>query len=332
MVRFLRVTFLVALAGCPKPGGGGSTPRPQGGVGCPAASGVYVASYLAPEEGGKGHTGWVLPLHDKVVDSLDGVADYAPIDAASAISAGAPAAPQNMWLMLASKDGVQPCKVTAGSYYAAAIDAPTKNIAYGVELSGCAAPQDPNDAIAVVLVSAEPPNQCQIVSPKPVAARVGETAKDGTWSRPTKETPIPAALAPVIPARECTAPACEKLWSIGQVDIAGKPVAWAGAVNWLATSNQPACTWKTETFSGFFVAGADGAPTKVTEGQDHPLALYAVLADGGGAKAVLATGPGEYTAYDLAGGQPTVGHHLVWLVPHPDSYAELDHLGPECTQ
>src|SRR5204862_1820729 len=60
---------LVGLAGCPHRGGGGPVAAP--GVGCPAAAGVFVASYLAPEGGQKqGHTGWVLPLHDKVVDTL----------------------------------------------------------------------------------------------------------------------------------------------------------------------------------------------------------------------------------------------------------------------
>jgi hypothetical protein len=272
----------------------------------------------------------VLPLHDKVVDTLDGVADYASIDGAAASAAGVPQPPQNLWLMLPN---AQPCKATIGSYYAAAIDAPTKNIAYGVELSGCGALLDPTDATAIALVSNEPPGQCSILPPKPVAARVGETDKDGRWSRPAKETAIPPAFAAVVPDRPCVAP-CEKLWAIGQVDVGGKPVAWAGAVNWLEipadARPEQQCEWKAETFSGFFVAGPDGNPVKVTEGQDHPLSLFAVLADGGGAKVLLAAGPGEYTAYDYKSGAATVGRHLVWLVPHPESYGHLDKLGPDC--
>src|SRR5262249_26529137 len=46
------------------------------------------------------------------------------------------------------------------------------------------------------------------------------------------------------------------------------------------------CDWKTDTFAGFFVANADGGAVKLTDGQDHPLLLTAVLADRGGAKAL----------------------------------------------
>ena len=320
---------MLMLAGCPKKGGTG--PTPVVGVGCPSASNVYVASYLAPEEGapkGQGHTGWVLPLSDRTVDKLDGVPEYAAIDAAAAQAAGVPAPPQNLWMMMPNG----PCRVTIGSYYAAAIDAPTKNIAYGVELSGCAPPKDTAPETAIALVSNEPPGQCLVYPPKPVAARVGEMdEKSGKWSRPAKETAIPAAIASQVPQKDCAAPQCEKLWSIAQVDIGGKTVAWSGAVNWLATGDEAKqCEWRAERFSGFWIADAGGAPAKITEGQDHPLPLFAVLADGGGPKIALASGPGEYTAYDYAAGKLTVGRHLVWLLPHPDSYDEIDHLGPVC--
>ena len=319
------------LAACPKKTPAG--PTPVAGVGCPPASGVYIASYLAPEEGakGQGHTGWVLPLHDRTVDTLEGVADYATIDAAAARAAAVPEPPANLWLMLPNQ---APCKVTFGSFYAAAIDAPTKNIAYGIELSGCAAPANTAPETAVALASAEPPGQCSIVAPKLAGARVGDMSQDGKWTAPAKASPMPPAIEAQVPARECTAPACEKLYSIGQVELAaGKPIAWAALVNWLAVGD-PAqqCAWKAETWSGFFVAGPDGAPVKVTDGQEHPLPLFGVLADQGGAKVVLAVGPGEYTAYDYAAGAVTVGRHLVWLRPHPDSDEVILQLGPDCHQ
>ena len=105
------------------------------------------------------------------------------------------------------------------------------------------------------------------------------------------------------------------------------------ALNWFAVPDASAnpCTWKAERFSGFFVAGASG-PERVTEGQDHPLALTAVLADKTGAKVLVAEGPGEYSAYDLGGGKPVLGHHLVWLRPDPESYEIVDHLGPVCDE
>lgn len=337
MTRIGPVVLLLAVAGCPpKRAADPAAPPAATGVGCPAASDVFVASYLSPEEGapaGSGHTGWVLPLHDAPVESVAGIAEYAKIDAAAATTAGVPAPPPSLWLMPARG---APCKVEIGAYYAAAIDVPGgPNITYGVELSGCAAPPDPDDASAIALASIEPPGRCQVLAPRPVAARLGEMSKQNAWQRPTKETPIPAPIASVVPARTCVAPDCETLWSVAQVDVAGKPVAWALAVNWLTIPpGAPAaqqCEWKAEAFSGFYVAGPDGAPTRVTEGQEHPLLLSAVLADERGAKVLLAAGPGEYAAFDLAAGVATVGRHLVWLRPHADSFAALDKLGPDCT-
>ena len=133
-----------------------------------------------------------------------------------------------------------------------------------------------------------------------------------------------------------------------QVELGGQPIAWAGAVNWLripadaapaAAPGGPAagpvaadaaCAWPVETFAGFFVAGPGGTPVQVTEGQDQPLALLAVLADQGGAKVALAEGLGEYAAYDLAGGGATLGRHLVWLIDEPAAYGALDRIGPDC--
>lgn len=322
-MRWFAIAAVGLLAACPKKAPEGF--KPAAGGGCPPASGVFVASYLAP---GQGHTGWVLPLHDKTVDTLDGVAEYATIDAAAARAAGVPAPPQDLWLMLPDQ---APCRVTLGSYYAAAIDAPTKNIAYGIELSGCAPPANTAPETAVALASAASPGQCSVIAPKPVGVRVGTTSEQGKWQPPASEKPIPPTIAALVPERACNPPVCEKLWAIGQVDIGGKPVAWSGAVNWLAVGdpNKP-CEWKAETWSGFFVAGPDGSPIKVTEAQENPLPLFAVLTDPSGAVRLLAAGPGEYAAYDYANGAVTVGRHLVWLRPHPDSYADLDRLGPEC--
>ncbi|MEO8698993.1 MAG: hypothetical protein ABI867_03085 [Kofleriaceae bacterium] len=329
-MRVIAIAFLM-LAACPPKGGGGTGPVAQLGVGCPQSTNVYVASYLAPEEAGKGHTGWVLPLFDKPVESIAGAQEFATIDAVAAQAAGVPAPPQNVWLLVG---GAQACKATIGGYYAAAIDSPTPNLAYGVELTGCQAPPDPANASAIVLVSESPPHECQLQPPRGVAMRLGEMDKQGVWARPAKETAIPPALAALVPKHDCNPPTCEALWSIGQVDVGGKPIAWGGAVNWLAipagADQTTQCDWKAERFSGFFVAGPDGTPVKVNEGQDHPLAMTAVLADKGGAKILVAEGPGEYSTYDLAGGKATLGRHLVWLLPHPDSYEATDHLGPVC--
>jgi hypothetical protein len=329
--------FVAVLAGCPAPAPGPQSPAPPAptSAGCPAATGVYVASYLTHDaaDGAAGHTGWVLPLHDRKVAAQAGQPDYAAIDPATAQSLGVPAAPPAVWLMT---PGQPPCKATAGGYYGAAVDSPVPNVTYGVELSGCAAPpkDQQQDAEAIALVSEQPPSDCQVVTPQPVAGRVGETDAQQRWQRPTKETPIPPALAASIPPHDCRPPGCETLWAIAQVDVANRPVAWAGAVNWLTippgTTAASQCDWKADTFAGFFVAGPDGRAVKVTEGQDHPLLLTAVLADGSGPRALLAEGAGEYTTYDLTGGGARVARHLVWLLLGPDAYAIDERIGPPC--
>ncbi len=336
MPRFACLLVLV-LAACPARGPGAQPPQPAAGAGCPTASDVHIASYLTQEAdaagGGRGHTGWVLPLHDLKVDSVANQPEYATLDATTAGALGVPAAPANAWLMV---PGQAPCKLTIGAFYGAAVDGPTPNMTYGVELGGCAAPpaDQQEDAEAIVLISEQSPGGCQIVPPQPVAARLGETDKQKQWQRPVKETPIPPALAAAIPARDCRAPGCETLWAIAQVVVGNQPVAWAGAVNWLTIPPGAApasqCEWKAETFAGFFVAGADGKAVKVTEGQDHPLLLTAVLADQTGAKVLVAEGAGEYATYDLAGGAAKLARHLVWLVLPPEAYAVDDQLGPSC--
>ena len=332
MTRFACLAVVV-LAACPAPGRGPLQPaQPVAGAGCPAASNIHVASYLT-REGATGHTGWVLPLHDLKVDAITDQPEYATLDATTAGALGVPAAPASAWLMV---PGQPPCKLTVGAYYGAAVDTPA-NVTYGVELTGCAAPpaDQQQDAEAIVLVSDQAPTECQVIAPRPVAARLGETDAQKHWQRPTRETAMPPAFAAVVPPHDCRSPGCETLWSVAQVDVANRPVAWAGAVNWLTipANATPAsqCDWKADTFAGFFVAGPDGRAVRVTEGQDHPLLLTAVLADGAGPRALLAEGSGEYATYDLTAGAARLARHLVWLVLPPEAYAVDESIGPSCT-
>jgi hypothetical protein len=182
-----------------------------------------------------------------------------------------------------------------------------------------------------VLVSDAAPTACRFEAPQPVAARLGEMTAQNQWQRPTKETPIPAPLAAVVPAKDCPAPACEKLWAFAEVKVNGQTAAWSGAVNWLAVGD-PAqqCTWPAERFSGFFVPGADGNAVKITEGQSHPLVLSAVLADGGGARVLLAEGPGEFATYDVVPGGARLGRSVAWMAAPADAWEAVDHIGPIC--
>jgi len=331
--------LVIALTGCPAPGPGPRPPAPPAatGVGCPTANDVYVASYVAPDEHAadpaRSHTGWVLPLHDLKVDTTANQPEYAAIDATTAGALGVPVAPPAVWLMT---PGQPPCRATAGSYYAATVESAVPNVTSGVELAGCAAPpkDQQQDAEAIALVSDQPPTGCQILMPQPVAARLGEVDAQQRWQRPSKETPIPPPLAAVVPPHDCRSPGCETLWAIAQVDVAGRPVAWAGAINWLTIPPDatPAsqCSWKVDTFAGFFIAGPDGRAARVTAGQDHPLLLTAVLADAAGARALIAEAAGEYATYELAGGTAALARHLVWLLLAPDAYALDERIGPSC--
>ncbi|MGE0872732.1 MAG: hypothetical protein AB7P03_29520 [Kofleriaceae bacterium] len=330
MHRAIYLFAAILLAGCQKQGVGTSTV--QAVAGCPDATGVYMASYAHAAEGEtSARSGWVLPLHNVTVDSIEGRASYTRLDAAAATAAGVPAPPPSVWLVM--PDGSK-CKAAIGDYYVAAIDAGAPNLAYGVELSGCPAPGENAPDVAIALAAADEPAGCRAIAPRPVATRLGEVSDDKGWQRPTKQTPIPASFEPVIPAKDCKPPACEMLWSIAQVDVDNRPVAWAGAVNWLHIPPNAApesqCEWQVDTFAGFFIAGPDGKPVKVTEGQNMPLVLTAVLADQGGAKVLVAEGIGEYTSYDLRDGGAKVGRHLVWLHEHPESYGDIDRIGPDC--
>ena len=341
MMRVVCV-FVLVLAGCPAMTGTTTAQQPGQPVlsaGCPAANQVYVASFLTHDDAKpatsapSGHTGWVVPLYDRKVDSTTGEPEYAVIDARTAESLGVPAAPTTPWLVV---PGQTPCKATVASYYAAVVDSPEPNITYGVALDGCPSPakDQQEDAEAIVMVSEQMPTECQIQSPQPIAARLGETSADKHWQRPTKETPIPPALATALPPHDCKAPDCETLWTFAQVAVGSRPVAWAGAINWLTipptATAASQCDWKVDTLAGFFVAGPDGTAVKVTDGQDHPLLLSTVLADHSGTQVLIAEGPGEYTTYELTAGKATPARHLVWLRLPAEAYGVDERIGPSC--
>jgi hypothetical protein len=327
MIRLAPVFALLALAACPKKQPAATTTAQQAGAGCPTGAGVFVASYIA-QDAGKGRSGWVVPLHAMKVEPSAGVPDYASIDAATAGVSGVPEAPTGtLWLVSSSGE---PCRAKVGGYYQAKLPGPPAGLSYGVELEGCPPPQDPNEGGGIALVSEAPPTGCRFEVPQPAAARLGEMDAKKQWQRPTKETPIPPALAAVVPAKDCKPPACETLWAFGEVKLGGQTVAWTGAVNWLhvgAPAEQ--CTWQAEHFSGIFVPGASGATNIMTE-QEHPFVLSAVLADGSGAKVLLAEGPGAYATYDVSATGATLARSITWMLVPVDAWDSIDHIGPIC--
>jgi hypothetical protein len=327
MVRLVLCACVLALAGCPKKQV--DAPVTPAGAGCPTGSGVFLASYVT-QDVGKGRSGWVVPLHAMKVEPGAVVPDYAPIDEATASASGVPAAPAgSVWLATAAGT---PCRATVGGYYAAKIEGPPASISYGVELEGCPAPQNPEEAGGIVLQTQDAPTGCRFEAPQPRAVRLGTMDDKQKWQPPASERPIPPALASIIPQKDCKAPACEMLWAFGEVQVSGQVIAWSGAVNWLAVGD-PAkpCSWQAERFSGFFVPTGTGA-MQVTEGQEtgHPLVLSAVLADAGGAKVLLAEGPGTFATYDLAGGTPKLARAVTWMLAPADAWEAVDHIGPVC--
>jgi hypothetical protein len=324
--------LLLLLAACPPKNTAtvGSKPEIPNGPPCPAASGVYTASFVT-QEGGR--SGWVVPLSAMQVDpgASEHVPDYQNIDVTAASASGMPSPPTGtVWLMTSAG---APCRAAIGKTYAAKLPGPPASLSYGVEVDGCPPPQDPQESGGLLFAAEQAPTGCQLAAPRPIASRMGEVDQQKIWHRPTTETPIPPALAAVIPAHDCKPPGCETLWAIGVVELADRPVAWAGAVNWV-TIDDPAtpCTWKTERYSGFWIPGPDGKPTKIDEGQTHSLVLSAVLIDKAGPKALLAEGPGEYATYDLAGppGQAKLARHATWMLAPNDAWDMVDHLGAPC--
>lgn len=331
MLRPLGLASLLALAAaCPPKSSTGVQPQGEipNGPPCPAASGVLTASFITQDSG---RAGWVLPLHAMAVDPGEStkLPDYQNLDATTATASGVPAAPTGtLWLMTAA---AAPCRAQIGKYFAAKRPGPPASLSYGVEIDGCPAPQDPQEAGGLVFVSEQAPEGCQLASPRPVAARLGETDAQKQWHRPVKQTPVPPALAAVVPPHACTPPACEPLWAVGEVDVGNQPVAWAGAFNWMQIDDpQQPCTAKVERYSGFWIPGLDGKPSKVDEGQTRPLVLSAVLIDKTGPRALLAEGPGEYATYELSLGKATLARHVTWeLVPN-DVSDLVDRLAPAC--
>ncbi|HUS30210.1 MAG TPA: hypothetical protein VMZ53_17000 [Kofleriaceae bacterium] len=321
-----RALLLLVLAACPAKKGTGTGPTAQG-AGCPSAKNVLVASFVQ-QDPGKGRSGWVIPLHAQAAQDASQVPEYAQLDAQAASAAGVPAAPQGaLWLVTQT---APPCPVKLGRYYQARIDGPPASATFGVEIEGCPAPANPDEAGGFVLVSDAAPTGCRFEPPQPVAARLGEMDKAKQWQRPAKETPLPPAIAAIVPPHTCTPPACETLWAFAEVKVNGATVAWTGAVNWLQVGS-PAdqCSWPNERWSGVFVPSGSGA-IKISEGQSHPLTLLATLVDNTGARVLLTEGPGEFATYDVAQGSAPLGNHVSWMTVPETAWETVDDLGPIC--
>lgn len=328
-----------------KPGGPAgpvAVPIPEG-PGCPSAASVLVAVYHEATAGAPGT--WTLPLANRA--TTETTPRFQTLDAAAAAAANIPAPPAKLWLMPL---GAPPCEATPGAFYAdTVVDGPANDV-LGVQLTtACPAPgkEQPLQLLAIVADAA--PTGCVSILPRPVAGRVGEVVSvppaagappppagappAQTWQVMAQSTPMPPAIAAAVPQKECAAP-CEPLWTVAQLEFAGKPIAWDVSLEWLrADPAQPdVCQWQTERDGGIWVSNASGAAERLTH--DHavePLHLGAVLADRSGAKVLVLEHIGEYATFDLtAGAAPQQARHLRWYQANEELYAGDRKLGPYC--
>jgi hypothetical protein len=302
----------------------GALPIPDG-PGCPQAASAMVAVYHEPV-GGLAAT-WNLPLANRA--SLGTSPSYQLLDASAATAAGIPAVAAKLWLLQA---GAAPCEATPGAWYAdTVVDGPANDV-LGVQLvTKCAAPSKEQPQQAIAVVSEIAPTGCVPILPRPVAGRVGEP-QGSSWQVLPQSTPMPASVEAAMPQKPCTAP-CEKLWTVAQIDFAGKPVAWDVAVEWLRVdrTQSDVCQWASEGDGGVLVAASSGAAERlVHEHSVEPLHLAAVLADRAGPKVIVLEHIGEYATFDLGGGAPIMARHLRWYVPNEELYAGDRKLGPYC--
>lgn len=322
---------MMALAACgPKakptapPAGPTAVPIPDG-PGCPAASSVYVAVWREATEGVA--AGWTLPLANRQSSATS--SSFQLLDEAGA--AALPPRPAKLWLM---PPGAPPCEATPGAGYADTIVEGPANDVLGVQLTTTCAPPTKDQSPQLLAVVADvAPTGCVTILPRPVAGRVGE-AKGTSWEILPQSTPMPPAVEAALAKKECAAP-CERLWTVGQLDFGGKPIAWDVAATWLRVDPaQPdVCQWTTEHDGGIFVATASGAAeTLQHEHNLEPLHLGALLADRAGAKVLVLEHIGEYATFDLGAGgsSPTAAKYLRWYVPNEELYAGDRKLGPYC--
>lgn len=331
MQRLPCLALLLVAVGC----GGKARPASSSGTGassavpipdgppCPDASSVAIAVVHQPSAGAPG--GWHLPLANRA--STETTARYQVLDAAAAAAAAIPAPPAKLWLMT----GGTLCEATPGPWYSdVVIDGPANEV-LGVQLSTkCPVPGSEQPQQALALAAEVAPAGCVAISPRPVAGRVGEE-QGGRWSLLPQSTPMPPAVEAALPKKDCAAP-CETLWTVAQVDFAGKPIAWDVAMEWLHVDPaQPdACQWASEGDGGVLVASPAGAVRVADDHAVSPLHLGAVLADRAGAKVLVLEHIGEYSTFDLGAAGAKLARHLRWVVPNEELYAGDRKLGPYC--
>jgi len=323
-MRIAPLAAVIAAAACRGPAASAPGASP-GIVTCPPAANVYVVTWRDETP-----AGWRLPL-DARDDAPPGAPIYRTLTDAEATTAGLPPVPPAVWIYRLDHPEQPPCRaVPVRGYVAVADEGPPHSIR-GAELAVDAScpPAEPG-AVAYALASVLPPLACTLSTPVAAAARLPIEDASG-WAAPTQATgPIPDELASVLPAPPCEPPACEALWDIRRVDVAGRPVAWEAQQSWVRpTAADDACAWARDDHFAVYTQGPGGAVHEVPAGAP-PQGLVGVFADAAGPHVLVTEEAGTYAAFDLGiEGEPTPGRQLQWAFPNEETYSPRS-LAPYC--
>ena len=295
--------LLVLLAAC---GSQAATRAPisntaaHAGGACPSADRVVLLRW---------DHGWHAYLSNRSLDDAPASTDYEVIPTAEAHRA----LPSAIWI-----DG---CRATVTHAFRAYTSEGPVSEQIGVELDGCA-PKTDEAFVTYGLIGDEDLSACRWTLVETAGLRVGEVGD--RWKPPTKFTPIPAEVAPIIAHKDCKAPACEHLWQVGAVGV--EPTyAYDVVQTWLQPADKDPCSLEYENGADVFVRVNDALAAIPDTGND---ALAGVFHDGGGAKLVVLEDSGTFDVVTVAPGL-TQKRHTVWYDANEET-SNYRSLAPYC--
>lgn len=231
---------------------------------------------------------------------------------------GVSSVPKTVWIY---REGQEPCRGHVTTLAKNLEDAPG-SMSIDARIEGCPAAGPDDTGPWFGIASDTEPKGCELATPQLVAERVGE-ADGENWVRPAKETPIPAAIAKLLPPPKtaCAAPDCEPLWQVRAIEVASKPIAYDATLTWARPDETLAlCLVGHDEAHALFAIGKTGAK-KIDEGPawQH---LGAVFYDATGPRELVTTGRGTYTVHPIAP-DGSAGPALVrsWYEPNDEEAA-----------
>lgn len=320
---------------------GGPTTTAGASSACPAARDTYVVQY-SPGADEQART-WQMPLMMQALDAIDGTpVPYMKLDDATTRAAHIPPWPSKLWVYLNSEW----CQATPAGAYRRFVDEGPISYSYGVELTvetKCAAPSGTSGQEHgyeyVAVAGDEAPTGCVVAEPHRVAARVGDGGDTGgdTWKPPATETPIPPSLASVLEPQptesgfQCSGPGCQKLWTVGELDVGGKPAVYETVRSWVATTAEQPCSWEQRSRHEIDVMNGNGKLVSLAmKPQASDVNVLGVLVDDNAARVLVGTSIAEYATFTLDSTPPVEAHRIVYYAPNEEDYGGINWLGPYC--